>query len=147
MVPRPRQHVFCRFASDQKSAVAGKFPGLEEQLLGGVEQWLVDVGSGVVEAYLDGTDFLLDLFEHGLYVGFLARIDTDGMDFVSFCLHFIDEILGLCRFAACNTDLIPAPRKSPCDRCADGVTCANQQNHAISLSHSFLHIGSYLALY
>src|SRR5713101_6478346 len=54
-------HVVCGFAPHEKSSIARKLPGFKEQLLGGFQQRLVHIRTGVEKTDFDGTDILLDL--------------------------------------------------------------------------------------
>src|SRR5579883_979533 len=88
MVPRPR-----RLPPDQKACVAGELPGLEEQLLGGLEQRLVDVRAGVEQADLDRSDLVLDAGEQRLDFRLLPRIDAESVGLVLGVSQFVDELL------------------------------------------------------
>ena len=71
IVPLPaRHHHARRLAADQEAGVAGKLPCLEEQLLGGLDQRLVDVRAGVEQAHLDRPDLVFDAGEQLLNLGF-----------------------------------------------------------------------------
>ena len=71
-----RSHVFCRFPSDQEASVASQFPGLEEQPLRGLDQWLIDVGPGVEQADLDRANFCFDFGEQCLHLRLVAGVDA-----------------------------------------------------------------------
>ena len=147
IVPRPaRKHVARRLAADQKPAIAGKFPGLEEQFFGGVQQRLVDVRSGVEKTDLDRPDVLFDLGEQFLNFGFLAGIDAERVSLEARGLQFIDQSLGFGRVAPADADGVAAFGKAPGHGRADGIACADQYCYAALFRHPCSPISSYLVL-
>src|SRR6266850_5030959 len=74
-------HVARRLSPDQKSGVAGKFPGLEEELLSRFEKRLVDVGAGVKEADLDRSNFTFNTCKQAFDFIFLSGIHAESMSF------------------------------------------------------------------
>ena len=83
-------------SADQKPAIAGKLPSLEEQFFGGIQQRLVDVRSGIEKTDLDRSDVLFDVGKQFLNFGFLADIDAERVGLEARSLQFIDQCMRLC---------------------------------------------------
>ena len=131
-----RKHDACSLTSDQEAAIAGQFPSLEEQLLGSLQQWLVDVRSSVEEADLDGPELFLDPREYALDLCFLTGIDTERVNIMSRSPQFAHEPLRLGRITPADANRIAALRKTPGDGRSDGVACAYKYRYAAALRHS-----------
>ena len=103
-----RQHYAGSLAADQESAVAGKLPRLEEQLLGGIQQGLVDVRPGVEQANLNRPDVVFDVNEQLPNVGFLPGVDAERVNPVACGTQLVDQPLRLGRVPPADTDRIAA---------------------------------------
>src|SRR5947207_1960727 len=121
--------------SDQEAPIAGQFPGLEEQLLGCLQQWLVDVRSRVEEADLDGSELFLDSREYALDLFFLAGIDTERMNIMSRSPQLAHKPVRLGRVTPADANRIAALRKTPGDGRSDGVAGAHKYRYAAALRH------------
>ena len=139
-----RQHVARSLTSDQKPAVAGQFPGLEEQLFGGVQQRLVDVRTGIVEADLDRPDDLFDLGKQVLNLGFLTGIDAERVGLEARSLQLSDQPWDLAASRRQMQTGIAALGKTPGHGRANGVACADKYCYAAAFRHPFPLLSSYL---
>src|SRR5260370_4046341 len=77
--------------SDQEAAVAGQFPGLEEQLLRSVQQRLVDVRTGIVEADLDRSDIAFDIGKQLLDLRLLTGVNAERVNLLTRRRKFIHK--------------------------------------------------------
>src|SRR6185312_81003 len=132
-----RDHDARGFAADQEARVAGELPGLEEQLFRGLDQRLVDVGSGIEQADFDRPDLLLDAGEEVLDLLLLARIDADGVDFVTLGFQLIEQGLGLGGIAAADADGIAALCEAARHRCPDRVAGTDKDRYATAPGHRY----------
>src|SRR5258708_7169785 len=130
------KHDAGSLTSDQEAAVAGQFPGLEEQLLRGVQQRLVDVRTGIVEADLDRSDFAFDLGKQLLHLRLLTGIDAERVNFMTRSREFIHEPLGFGGVTPADANRIAAPGKTPRDGRADGVARTHEYRYAATFRHS-----------
>ena len=96
---------------------------------------MLDVGAGIVEAYLDRADVGFDIGEQFLDVGFLAGIDAERVRLEPCGLQFVDQRLRFGGVAPADADRVTALGKSPRHGCADGVACADQYCYAATFRH------------
>src|SRR6266566_7969589 len=143
----PRKHVACGLAADQKPAVTRKLPGLEEQLSGRIQQRLVYVRSGIEETDLDRSDVFFDVGKLLLNFGFLTGIDAERVGVEACGFQLVDQRLRLGCVTPANANCITTLGKTPGDRRADGIACADKYRHAAASRHSWsLPPSSYLIL-
>ena len=100
IVPRPRgSHVARRLTADQKSAIAGKFPCLEEQLSVVSSSGLLTFDPALNRQTSIGPISFSTSCEHCLDFGFLTGIDAERVEPRALGLQFIDKRLRFGRVA------------------------------------------------
>jgi hypothetical protein len=114
---------------------------LKNSFLCGLEQRLVDVRTGIVEADLNGPELFLDPAEYALDLSFLTGIDAERVYVMSLSPQFAHKPLGLGRITPADANRIATPGKTPRDGRADGVARTHKYRYAAAHSvspHKFL---------
>src|SRR6476646_45836 len=124
-------HVLCGFAAHEKSSITRKLPGFKEQLLGGFQQRLVHIRTGVEKTDFDGTHIFLDLGKQLLDFLFLARIDAKGVKLGAPGLQLLGKRLGFFGVAPGDANFVSALGKASCNSRADGIAGSNQKSNSV----------------
>src|SRR5260370_26744086 len=124
-------HVMCRFAPNKKTSVARKLPGLKEQLLGGFQQRLVHIRTGVEKTDFNGADILLDLRKQLLDFLLLARIDAKGVKLGAPGPQLFGERLGFFSVAPSDANYVSALGKASRNSRANSIAGSNQKSNSV----------------
>src|SRR6266404_9391331 len=125
------RHVVCGFAPHEKPSIARKLPGFKEQLLGGLQQRLVHIRTGVEKTDFNGADILLDLRKQLLDFLFLARIDAKGVKLGAPGPQLLGKRLGFFSIAPGDANFVSALRKASRNSRADGIAGPNQKSNSV----------------
>jgi hypothetical protein len=119
------------FAPDEKTSIARKLPGFKEQLLGGFQQRLVQIRTGVEKTDFDGTDILLDLGKQLLDFLFLARIAAKGVKLSAPGLQLLSKRLGFFSVAPGYANFVSTLGKASRNSGADSIAGSNQKSNSV----------------